>query len=69
MTKFTEVLETVLGALLYAWTAIAVLVFAIVCSVVWIPVLLLVYIDEKCLEGKNRKAWDNKDLNAEIVED
>ena len=55
MKKFVEILEKVLGVLLWCWTTLAVVLFAVVCSVVWIPVLLLVYVNERLIEGQKAK--------------
>ena len=66
MSKFTRILEKVLGALLWVWTTIAVILFAVVCSVVWIPIMILVYLDERFVEG--RRAKDIIDVEVEVKE-
>ena len=66
MTKFTRILEKVLGAILWTWTTIAVVIFAALCAVVWLPIMILVYLDERFLEG--RKAKDIIDVEVEVKE-
>lgn len=66
MSKFTRILEKVLGAFLWIWTTIAVVIFAALCSIVWVPIMILVYLDERFVEG--RKAKDIIDVEVEVKE-
>ena len=66
MSKFTRVLEKVVGAILWVWTTIAVVIFAALCAIVWVPIMILVYLDERFVEG--RRAKDIIDVEVEVKE-